>query len=201
MTSQSLKKILAVITRRLDEQNFPFAVIGAFALGMYGLPRYTSDIDLLSRNEDRTAILKILNESGYACYHQTEIFAQLDSELGALGRIDLMFVSTSEGKEMLDRRVVVEDELMGRFPVIQPTDYIILKLMGIANDPERGPGDEADILVVMKYFSKSAASKRFEPLDRNRLERFAVKFSQQKRLARLFDTVLSPNAPHGKFSL
>jgi len=41
-----------------------------------------------------------------------------------LGKIDFMFVHTQDGKNMIGRSLVVEDELLGKHPVIQPTDYI-----------------------------------------------------------------------------
>ena len=66
----------------------------------------------------------MMERLGYTCYQKTHFFAQFDSELGVLGKIDFIFVNTQDGKNMIRRSLVVEDELLGKHPVIQLTDYI-----------------------------------------------------------------------------
>ena len=124
-------------------------------------------------------IRKIMDELGYECFQKTEAFAQFDSEMGILGKVDLLMVSSQDGRAILDRKVVVEDDLLGNQPVIQPTDYVILKLMAIANNPERATSDEADISVLLKLHSKHMISEIFEPLDTERLNFFAARFGQE----------------------
>ena len=50
MTSQKLPRVLQIIGDSLKEANIPYALIGALALSYYGLPKYTSDIDLLTED-------------------------------------------------------------------------------------------------------------------------------------------------------
>ncbi|MFW5640992.1 MAG: nucleotidyl transferase AbiEii/AbiGii toxin family protein [Thermodesulfobacteriota bacterium] len=183
-------KMFSMLTRRFDEQNIPFAAIGAMALSAYGLPRFTADIDLLSESAHRNKIYNILTEAGFTCFQETETFAQFDSEMGVYGKVDLMFVGTPAGKAMLKRRIRVSDDLLGEYPVIQPSDYIVLKLMATANDPSRLARDEADIAVLLSHIRPKNLSVLFEPIQRDRILEFARQFRLEKQMKRLFKKYL-----------
>ncbi|MFW5855522.1 MAG: hypothetical protein ACOCW9_09325, partial [Thermodesulfobacteriota bacterium] len=191
-------KMFSMLTRRFDEQNIPFAAIGAMALSAYGLPRFTADIDLLSESAHRNKIYNILTEAGFTCFQETETFAQFDSEMGVYGKVDLMFVGTPAGKAMLKRRIRISDDLLGNYPVIQPSDYIVLKLMAAANDPSRQVGDEADIATLLKQIRGKDLTDSFEPLQRDRILEFARQFRLEKHVKRLFQKCLD-SAPEKKF--
>ena len=148
--SPKLSKVLAIITDHLRREGILFGLIGAMARAVYGFPRYTSDIDLAAEGRQADRIRMILEKLGYRCFQMTRSFGQFDSEMGVLGRIDLLFLGTPEGIRMLENRATVQDDVFGEVDVIQPTDYIILKLMAIANNPDRTAGDEADIVTVLK---------------------------------------------------
>lgn len=188
-------KILGVIGEQLDSRQIPFALIGALALGMYGVPRYTADLDLLADYRDTEEITAILEELDFRCCQKMETFAQFDSELGIYGRVDCMFVQTQDGRDMLCRRVHVTDPVMGTVPVVQPTDYIVLKLMAMANQPERGTGDESDIRSVLECYRLKQVPSWCGPLDRERTEKFAIKFGQEKVMRRLFQRASKASAP------
>lgn len=190
-------KMISRLTRRFDEQDIPFAATGAMALSAYGLPRFTADIDLLSEAAHRTLIHSLLTEAGFTCFQETETFAQFDSEMGVYGKVDLMFVGTPAGKAMLERRIRVSDDLLGEYPVIQPSDYIVLKLMAAANDPSRQVRDEADIAALLKHIRGKDLSDSFEPLQRDRILEFARQFGLEQRMRNLFQEYLD-KAPRKK---
>ena len=185
MIPRKLPGVLQIIADNFTQNQIPYSLIGALALGLYGLPRYTSDIDLLTEGRCWGSISSIMERLAYTCYQKTESFAQFDSEFGVLGRIDFMFVNTAEGKEILQRSVLVNDELMGNNLVIQPSDYIVLKLMAIANNPDRSPKDDADIFEVLKLYKKKLIPKHFSPLDIDRIFLFADRFGQRMRIQEL----------------
>jgi len=189
MTSPKLTNMLKIISENLMQNNIPFALIGAMALSLYGFPRYTSDLDILTDGSYRSQIIRIMKKLGYICDQITDSFAQFGSELGVFGYIDFMFVSTEEGKEILKRRVIVSDKLFGDYPVIQPTDYIILKLMAIANNPDRSLKDEPDISVLLKLYKNHLIPEYFEPLNTKRIYRFADRFRQRERIEKCFDII------------
>lgn len=199
MSSQKLQKILGVIGGQMEPRQIPFALIGALALGMYGIPRYTADLDLLADYRDVEEITAILEKMDFRCSQKTDAFAQFDSELGIYGRVDCMFVQTRDGREMLDRRVYVTDPVMGTVPVVQPTDYIVLKLMAMANQPERGAGDENDIRSVLDCYRVNQIPSWCAPINRERIENFAIKFGQEKVMKRLFRETSKTSSPGGGF--
>lgn len=201
MASTKLKNILRVIDRNLLENNISYALIGAMALSMYGLPRYTSDIDILAEESCRSLMLSIMKRLGYDCFEQNDSFAQFDSELGVLGKIDFMFVSTPDGKEILENKIVVEDPLTGQFPVVQPTDYIVLKLMAIANNPDRSAGDEADIISVLEIYKKKQLPEQFDSIDKEKIVRFAEWFGLTQKVMNIFKDVFEKKEPGNVFFL
>ena len=194
---EKLNKVLEIIARNLNQNKIPFAVIGAIALGLYGFPRFTSDIDLSTHKR----LAAIEEKLGYSCYQKTDAFAQFESELGAMGYIDFMFVNTPDGLNILNRSIVVEDELLGKIPVVQPTDYIILKLMAIANNPDRSIKDEADLSAFIQLYQNRLLPDFFEPLDRARIYLFADRFGQKKLIEKYLDQASKDENENGLFTL
>lgn len=172
--------MLSIISNNLSEKQIPFCLIGAMALGIYGLPRYTSDIDLLTEENSWPKIASLMERLGYECYQKTDIFAQFDSELGVYGKVDFMFVSTKDGREIINRSISVKNELFGVIPVIQPSDYVILKLMAIANNPDRSIKDKSDLSGFFDLYKKNLLSKSFDDLDVDRIMLFADRFGMGK---------------------
>ncbi|MDF1590740.1 MAG: hypothetical protein P1P89_04420 [Desulfobacterales bacterium] len=138
---------------------------------------------------------------GYTCYQKTDTFVQFESELGALGYIDFMFVNTSAGIAILERRVEIEDELLGKYPVVQPTDYLILKMMAIANNPERSVKDKADIASFINLLQKGQVPNVFEPLDMERIRLFADRFGQKNLIEKYMGLPEPDKAGNGLFEL
>ncbi len=177
-----IPSVLGILAEHLNTQDIPYAIIGAMALGLYGFPRYTSDIDLMINSRSWDAVSRIMAKLGYECFQKTDAFAQFDSEMGVLGKIDYMMVSSRDGRDILSRRIIVDDDLFGAQPVIQPTDYLVLKLMAIANNPDRTIFDEADIAAFLKLHAKQLVPEIFEPLDVERLKCFAARFGKEEML-------------------
>lgn len=200
-TPKKLNKVLEIIADNLARNNIPFAVVGAMALGLYGLPRFTSDIDLITEGRFWHNLQPIMERLGYTCYQKTDTFAQFESELGAMGYIDFMFVNTQDGVAILERRVMAEDELLGKYPVVQPTDYIILKMMAIANNPDRSVKDEADLSAFMQIYRKRMLPEYFESLDMNRIYRFADRFGQRKLMDKYLEQASGDQDENGRFEL
>ena len=178
MEPKKLTNMLKIISEKLSEKKIPFCLIGAMALGLYGLPRYTSDIDILTVDGKWPEILSTMENLGYTCFQKTESFAQLDSELGIFGNVDFMFVKTQAGKEIISNSTFVKDTFFTGIPIVQPTDYIILKLMAIANNPDRSLKDESDISSFFNLYNKDLVPDDFAPIDRVKIIEYANKFGQ-----------------------
>jgi len=189
--------MLSIISNNLSEKQIPFCLIGAMALGIYGLPRYTSDIDLLTEENSWPKIAPLMERLGYECYQKTDVFAQFDSELGIYGKVDFMFVSTKDGREIINRSISVKNELFGVIPVIQPSDYVILKLMAIANNPDRSIKDKSDLSGFFDLYKKNLLSKSFDDLDVDRIMLFADRFGMERLFKKyITDTDYFPGEQH-----
>lgn len=181
MIPKKLTNMLEIIGNQLTEKRIPYALIGSLALGFYGLPRYTSDIDILVPSDLGNRLLPVMEKLGYECFQKTDSFAQFDSELGVYGRVDVMFVQSDDGKKMLAQSIVMKDDILGGHPVLQPTDFVILKLMAMANSPERSPKDEADIISVLKLADKGVWPDGLDMIDMRKIRRFAERFGQMEK--------------------
>ncbi len=205
MTSKKLYTVLEILKRNLSEKRIPFALIGGFALGAYGMPRYTADIDLLCHVKHGADISRMMAGLGYHCVQKTDSFAQFNSDFGVLGKIDFMFVATADGEKILRESILVDDELLGTTPVVQPTDYVILKLMAIANNPERSAKDEADIATFFQLSHGDLLPEGFKPLDGEKILLFAERFRKRDLIERYMERYMggSPgvNGNSGEFGL
>lgn len=178
MSSPKLTAMMSILSERFTERKVPFCLIGALALGFYGLSRYTADIDMMADGDRWPDLSDCLRSSGYSCYHKTDSFAQYESDLNVFGKVDIMLISTDDGKSMIKRSAMVHDDFMGTIPVVQPSDYLILKLMAIANDPSRKAHDESDIAEFLKLYYLNGVNKTFENLDTERIRTYADRFGQ-----------------------
>lgn len=66
-TSSSLEEALFALLQALDPLAVPYCVIGALAVGMWGRPRATTDLDILIAvaEQDRPRLLTTLEQQGF----------------------------------------------------------------------------------------------------------------------------------------
>ena len=112
-----------------------------------------------------------------------------------------MFVNTVDGQEILNRSISVSDSQLGERRIIQPSDYIILKLMAIANNPNRIAQDQADIIAVLKSSNMNLIPAYFEPVNPERIRHFALKFGQEERFEKYTNVVFSKSASAETYKL
>jgi len=60
LVSQKLPRVLKIVADNLIEKDIPYALIGAFAMSLYGLPKFTADIDLLTEGRFQPLISSIM---------------------------------------------------------------------------------------------------------------------------------------------
>lgn len=185
MTTPKLKHLLSILCSHLSEKKVPHAIIGAMALSLYGMPRFTADIDLLSDGMHRKVVLELMKELDYECFQDAGNFAQFDSELGVYGKVDFMFVNTDDGRSILERSVDLKDDVLGEVPVVQPTDYAVLKLMAIANNNERRVRDMADLEILFRSVAAGFLDPSFQPINVDLLKKFASRFHVSDHLESL----------------
>ncbi len=145
------KKTPLVVTARralraLNGSEVPYAVIGATALGVRGLPRFTADLDVVVVREDAFEALRALDAAGFP----SDIEDAEDGEPEAMytmrrgrGQLDLLVASAEP-----ESTVVAEAKRTRVFGVEAPVATLEhLVLMYLYSNQVRHAGDLARIVV------------------------------------------------------
>ncbi|MFT5129168.1 MAG: hypothetical protein ACI8W8_002790 [Rhodothermales bacterium] len=114
-------------SRRLAELSIPHALIGGLAVGVYGHPRATKDVDFLVGNE------------AFSCMTPILVYRDELRDCVRAGEIDLMPLPSDHPELSEHLRVPAADEV----PVIPTSALVLLKL--IANRPQ----DRADVIALL----------------------------------------------------
>jgi hypothetical protein len=147
------KTPLVTIARRalraLNRSDVPFAVIGATALGVRGLPRFTADLDVVVVREDAYEALRALDDAGFTC--DVDIDEEAEPEAMYVmrhgkGQVDLLVASAEP-----ESTVVAEATSATVFGVEAPVATLEqLVLMYLYSNQVRHVGDLARIVVETK---------------------------------------------------
>ncbi len=129
------------------------ALIGGFALGVWGIHRATVDIDFLVHRDDLDKVRDIMIEMGYECVYHTENVSQYISSQNIFGEVDFIHAFREASSGMLER--AEEREIFGgelKIKVLIPEDLIGLKVQAIANDESRKASELADIETLLALY-------------------------------------------------
>ncbi|MBI5749390.1 MAG: nucleotidyltransferase [Nitrospinae bacterium] len=174
------KLVLSKLLTDFEKHNIRYALMGGFALGAWGVPRTTADIDFLVNRDDIDKVDAIMRGLGYECRHKTENVSQYVSPLRVFGEVDcihafripsLSMLQRAETKNMFDETLPVK--------VLKVEDLIGFKMQAAANDESRKAVDMADIeslidfnkaeidwSLIEEYFSLFGFGKQFDVLRR-----------------------------------
>jgi hypothetical protein len=140
------KLVLEKLLTAFREQDIRYALMGGLALGAWGVPRGTVDIDFLVRHADMEKISGIMRQLGYECRYSTENVTQYVSPVAIFGEVDFLHAFRTPSLNML-QRAVERPFFNGTVPVsvVQVEDLIGLKVQAMANDASRRETDLSDI--------------------------------------------------------
>jgi len=99
------KNVLEKLLIAFKEQNIRYALMGGFAMGLWGGSRSTVDLDFLVHRDDMQKIHGIVTALGYEIHHKTENVSQYTSPLTVFGGIDFIHAFREASVEMLERAV------------------------------------------------------------------------------------------------
>jgi len=138
--------VLEKLTKTFEEKDIHYALIGGFALGLWGVPRSTVDIDLLIDRSDLDKLDSAMAALLYECKYRTDNVSQFVAPVEKLGEVDCLHAFREASKEILERAELREifDESV-KIRVARPEDLVGLKLQAISNDPSRMAIDRDDI--------------------------------------------------------
>lgn len=130
------------------EAEIGYALIGGYAVGLWGVARGTVDIDFLVNCDDLPRLDQIMIKCGFTLDHRSENVSQFSSPGGG---IDFLHAFRRHTRTMLSRAVersIFAGEILVR--VLRPDDLIGMKIQAMANDPDRTPLDRYDIEELMR---------------------------------------------------
>lgn len=149
------KKITEIILSRFRDQGVSYALIGGYAVGLWGVPRGTVDMDFLVPMDDMEKVKAIMASLGYETYFSSENVTQFVSPVTSFGEIDFLHAFREASLGMLER--AVERSIFGNgltIKVLIPEDLIGLKVQALSNDERREALDMHDIKTLMSLHGK-----------------------------------------------
>jgi hypothetical protein len=157
------KAVTSNLITSLEQEHVRYALIGGFAVSLWGYQRATVDMDFLVNRNDMEKVRQIVEEQGYRCIHASENVTQFLSGDKSLGKLDFLHAFRPASLSMLERAVnkyIFDGDQT--IPVILPEDLIGLKVQAINNDPSRTPLDMADIEALMRILGATLNWGRIE---------------------------------------
>ena len=139
---------LQKLVRAFVDEGIGYALIGGYAVGLWGVARGTVDIDFLVERDELERLDRIMTACGFALLHRSDNVSQYSSPGGG---IDFIHAFRRHAQAMLARaveRTIFAGEVTVR--VLRPDDLIGLKVQAIANDPQRTALDRYDIEELLR---------------------------------------------------
>jgi len=147
--------VLEKMIPEFKKNRIRYALIGGFALGAWGIPRATMDLDFLIHKEDLNKLDKILTKMGYKLRFRSENVSQYKSNKKDLGTLDFLHAFRKISLQMLARAESKEVQ-KGKLNIrlASPEDIVGLKIQAMANDPRRKLKELADIEAILRLYKK-----------------------------------------------
>jgi len=181
-TTMNFRDTTARLLQTLVAEKIGYALIGGFAVGLWGVSRGTVDMDFLVLREDLERLDRVMKQLGFTLYYRSENVSQFES---ASGGIDFLHAFRSHTREMLTR--AVEREIFAgasAVRVLRPDDLIGMKVQAMANAPERTGLDLYDIEGLMRLHAAA--------LDWQLIEEYFTLFDMQPLFAILKEKYHAP---------
>ena len=163
-----LRKTLTLAHTILEKNGIAHALIGGFALAVYGNHRATSDIDFLADGTRKDLIKNVLQAEGFELNHESVEVLQFSGP----GFLDILLANRPLSQEMLKNSI--KNSLLGTY-VLRPEDIIGLKIQAYKNDSSRELQDKADIQKLLEL----------SKLDLNLVKKYADLFGEWDTLQKL----------------
>lgn len=151
----------------LDGLNAPVAIVGALALGAYGVARATRDLDLVTVKTAQTALVSFLESLGYETLHLSTGYSNHLHAEGARGRVDVIYVDAPTAERLFATARELEVLTGLSLLVPKPEHLIAMKARAIKNDSSRKLQDMADVQSLMRAtkLDREEARGYFRSLD------------------------------------
>ncbi|MCM8787329.1 MAG: nucleotidyltransferase [Candidatus Omnitrophica bacterium] len=140
------KKVFTKLIETFKKNNIEYALIGGFALGIYGVIRATADLGFLINKRHEDFLKEFMAKNLYEVIYESENIIQFDHPAKIFGSIDFLYAFRAPSLEML-KRAVKKKLFDGKITVkiLIPEDLIGLKIQSFVNNPNRKIFEMEDI--------------------------------------------------------
>jgi hypothetical protein len=178
----NFKLVLGKLLRAFHKEGIPYALMGGFAMGLWGVGRSTVDLDMLIERKDIEKVDRIMLDLGYERRYRSENVSQYVSDLNVFGEVDFLHAFREASLDMLVRaeeKGIFGNELSVR--VLRPEDIVAMKLQAVKNSPSREQSDTVDI--------ESLLSLHKENLDWQLIEKYFKIFEMEDLLKKIREKI------------
>ncbi len=169
-------RVLEEVGAFLSARGHRYAVAGGVALAVYGHPRLTLDLDLVTEADAQPALIPFMESLGYATLHRSSGFSNHRHQDRARGRVDFIYVKDQTATRLFDGLRTAPGPAGTPIPLPRPEHLIAMKVQAMKNAPERTWQEMADIgyllglpginrAEVRGYFEKADLLERWRDLD------------------------------------
>jgi hypothetical protein len=147
----NFKTVTEKLLTSFKDQNIRYALIGGYAIGLWGVARGTVDMDFLVLRDDLDKLDPIMTSLGYELHFRSENVSHYIAFHSLFGQIDFLHAFRGPTVRMLEQaaeKTIFGDLLSIR--VLRPEDLIGLKIQAMANNESREPVDMSDIEELMR---------------------------------------------------
>lgn len=145
-------KVIGILVSHFRKMNIPYMLVGGVALGVWGIPRGTKDLDFMIMNADQSNVDSIMKVEGYDLFNNAKGFMQYEHFLVVYGLVDYLLSRSKIGDSMIERAVEKDlGEDIGKVRVATLEDMIILKVLAIKNNEAR-PLDRQDVRDIIGFY-------------------------------------------------
>lgn len=171
-------RVIETLFQHLEEEGFPYAVIGGVALAAYGSTRTTVDLDLVVDRAAQNDLVTFLESLGYETLHRSSGYSNHAHPDPAWGSVDFVYVEGETSRKLFtsaSRRLGPRDIPL---PLPRPEHLVAMKVLAMKNDPARTFQELADIRFliglpgvdrheVRSSFERHGLEGRFDELEQS----------------------------------
>ena len=161
----------------LTDRRFRVAVIGGVALGAYGNPRLTLDLDVATDAAAQDTLIAFMESQGFLTLHRSPGYS--NHRHAERGRVDFRYVRGDTADRLFGSTTELRGPGGNPIPVPKPEHLIAMKVQAMRDAPERGLQDLVDIAYLLQvdgvdreeargYFVRAGLEDRWNELTRTR---------------------------------
>ena len=158
------KNAFQLLVETFESEEIEYALIGALAANAHGYARATRDADFITRCEDQTRVLPLLEALGFETTYKSAGYTRHANVGSGVGGVDLVYVRGETANKIFRDASILSIPSGVRLPVVSPEHLVALKVFAMKKDSGRSSREITDIqrLIALTGLSPQSIRKYFE---------------------------------------